>query len=236
MATFPALPLFTDALTADCCHLSNEEFGLYVRLLILIWRSPDCRVPNDPEWVARKLSTPWDLINPLVKEFCSNDGNWVVQNRLSKEFLFVTKQRKSQSDRVKSRWNKEKESYRGNTTSRNTPTPTPTPKINPIVPFPSICLQAVEKFNAVARKHGLAVVEKLTARREKSLHARIGADLSVWDTALERLMASPFLLGGNDRGWRADFDFLLQEKSFTKLLEGGYGAKTNGGGYVPFSV
>jgi hypothetical protein len=37
--------------------------------------------------------------------------------------------------------------------------------------------------------------------------------------ALER---SAFCRGENDRGWRADFDFLLQPKSFTKLLEGAY--------------
>ena len=39
---------------------------------------------------------------------------------------------------------------------------------------------------------------------------------------LEKLSNSQFLTGDNDRGWKASFDFLLQEKSFLKLLEGAY--------------
>lgn len=34
--------------------------------------------------------------------------------------------------------------------------------------------------------------------------------------------ASAFCTGGNDRGWKAGPDFVLQEASLTKLLEGTY--------------
>ena len=47
---------------------------------------------------------------------------------------------------------------------------------------------------------------------------------------MELVEGSPFLRG--EKGdWRADFDFVLQEKSFTKLMEGGYSSngKANGG-------
>jgi hypothetical protein len=33
---------------------------------------------------------------------------------------------------------------------------------------------------------------------------------------------SKFLTGHNDRGWKADFDWILQEKHYTKILEGCY--------------
>jgi hypothetical protein len=44
LAEFPALPLFTDAILADTAHLSHEEFGAYMRILILMWRTPECRI------------------------------------------------------------------------------------------------------------------------------------------------------------------------------------------------
>lgn len=55
MAEFPALPLWTDALLADTSHLTDEDFGRYIRLLILMWRTPGCKIPNDLAWISRKL-------------------------------------------------------------------------------------------------------------------------------------------------------------------------------------
>jgi hypothetical protein len=44
-----------------------------------------------------------------------------------------------------------------------------------------------------------------------------------WMRAFGHLRATPFLHGENAKGWCADFDFIVQDKSFTKLVEGGYG-------------
>lgn len=139
MAEFAALPLFTDALLADTGHLSDEEFGRYVRILIIMWRSPDCRIPNDKDWIAKRLHVDPLRVDavamPLLKEFCKNDGNWWTQKRLQKEFEYVRKKSKRQSETAKSRWDKEKKSSRGNAKARhnngilsgNAPTPSPTP-------------------------------------------------------------------------------------------------------------
>ncbi len=83
---------------------------------------------------------------------------------------------------------------------------------------------AVAAWNTLAAELGLARVQRLTAQRRASLAKRLGecGGLLGWEAALERVRASDFLHGNNDRGWRADFDFMLQAKSFTKLMEGGY--------------
>ena len=125
MAEFPALPIWTDAYMLDCGHLTDAEHGRYFLLLMLIWRSPECRIPNEPEWVSRKLKRTLaeyesDIL-PLINEFCKNTGNWITQKRLSKEFLYLQKKSKSQSDKANLRWTKEKVSYRADA-------PTPTPK------------------------------------------------------------------------------------------------------------
>src|SRR4051812_21801143 len=55
MAEFPALPLWTDAYLADCGHLSDAEHGRYFLLLMAMWRAPECRLPNDNDWLARRF-------------------------------------------------------------------------------------------------------------------------------------------------------------------------------------
>ena len=67
MAKFPHLPLWTDAYMADTLHLSHEEHGLYLMLLMTIWRSPDCKIPNDLEWVKRRLRATDQQMENLVK-------------------------------------------------------------------------------------------------------------------------------------------------------------------------
>lgn len=89
MAQFPCLPLWTDALLADTSHLSDAEFGRYMRMLILIWRTPGCRVPNDDAWLTRHLPrTPTiEDIRATVFEYCQTDGNFITQKRLKREFV-----------------------------------------------------------------------------------------------------------------------------------------------------
>ena len=70
---------------------------------------------------------------------------------------------------------------------------------------------------------GFPAVRKMTAQRERQLRARLkDSTIEDWQRAMDALERSAFCRGQNDRGWRADFDFLLQPKSFTKLLEGAY--------------
>ena len=81
----------------------------------------------------------------------------------------------------------------------------------------------IEAWNEVAERHGLPVIRKLTEARQKHLRSLIRKNsIEEVRCALDAIERSPFLRGENDRGWRADFDFLLQPKSFTKLIEGAY--------------
>lgn len=104
MATFPALPVFTDAISSDCAHLNDAEFGLYFRILMLMWRSPDCRIPNDEAWITRKLQRPWNQIKPLLDEFCTSSGNWWTQKRLKKEWEYLIERRKNNKNAANKRW------------------------------------------------------------------------------------------------------------------------------------
>jgi uncharacterized protein YdaU (DUF1376 family) len=84
--------------------------------------------------------------------------------------------------------------------------------------------EAFEAYNAEAALVGWPAARRLDTRRRSALRQRLAecGGLPGWRNALARARASPHLTGANDRGWTADLDFLLQAKSFTRLLEGAY--------------
>jgi uncharacterized protein YdaU (DUF1376 family) len=110
MAQFPGLMLWTDAWVADTHHLSRDVRGAYMDLIIKMWRTPGCRVPNDDAWLARHMLMTADevveVLRPIIREFCQTDGNWIFQKRLQKEFLRAARIQHAQSMRAKSGWKK----------------------------------------------------------------------------------------------------------------------------------
>jgi len=142
MAEFPALNLWTDAWLADTCHLPRVDRDIYLHLLVLMWRSPNCRVPNDMEWIGRKLACSkedMERLPAILSEFCKSSGNWLTQKRLVKEYKLAQARSKSASDKAKSRWNKDKVSCSGNADVRgasNATTTTTTNTVEVSTPLP----------------------------------------------------------------------------------------------------
>lgn len=132
MAQFPYLPLFTDAWVSDTKHLTRLERGTYHDLLVLMWRAPQARLPNDNAWLGKHLgmteSEVQNELRSLISEFCQTDGNWITQKRLTKEHNHVTQISKRNSDNAKSLWSKKKASSETDATSHqsgNAPKPKP---------------------------------------------------------------------------------------------------------------
>lgn len=110
MAEFPALPLFTDAYLGDTVHLTTIEHGAYLLLLMCMWRS-NGTLPNNDKLLARysKLSpSQWKRIKPILWPLFDVSNEGITQGRLSDELDYVKANSKKQSDRAKTRWNKQK--------------------------------------------------------------------------------------------------------------------------------
>lgn len=66
-------------------------------------------------------------------------------------------------------------------------------------------------------------VKTLTAKRIKAVNARLKTySIADIQKAFSMAEASKFLKGDNDRGWRADFDWLINENNMVKVLEERY--------------
>ncbi|WP_108462243.1 DUF1376 domain-containing protein [Devosia naphthalenivorans] len=109
MAQFPALPLWTDAYLSDTRHLSAEQHGAYLLLLMEAWRRPSCSLPDDDEMLARLACMSgdrWALNRDTIMTFWKLDGRkkeW-TQSRLTDERSYVAEKSRSQRDKAASRW------------------------------------------------------------------------------------------------------------------------------------
>lgn len=78
----------------------------------------------------------------------------------------------------------------------------------------------------------------LSDARKKAIRARMNT-YSIDDFALmfKKAEASNFLKGGNERNWRATFDWMIKDSNMAKILDGNYdnkpgtGAKNKGGAF-----
>lgn len=72
MAEHPALPLWTDAYIGDTAHLSLEQHGAYLKLLMFAWRRRDCALPDDDRQLANVVGVStrqWRKLKPVVMAF-----------------------------------------------------------------------------------------------------------------------------------------------------------------------
>lgn len=82
--------------------------------------------------------------------------------------------------------------------------------------------EAVRLWNELADELDLAKMKKFTVARRASMKRRLDdcGGLSGWVAALDKVRSSSFLRG--ETGWKVTFDFMMQESSFVKLMEGNY--------------
>lgn len=74
----------------------------------------------------------------------------------------------------------------------------------------------------------LPSIKSMTDTRKKAIKARVSqyGKKSI-EEVFKSVLASDFLLGGNDRNWRPDFDWIFKAANYTKILEGNYNGKRN---------
>lgn len=87
-----------------------------------------------------------------------------------------------------------------------------------------IANEILEHWNAMAFKHGLAVVKTnvLNATRKRHILNRLAdckGDASLLSEAISNVPKNPHWLGYNNSGWRADFDWVFSASRFPQILE-----------------
>lgn len=86
------IPLFPDSYHRDTTHLTTEEHGAYLLLLMAAWGSADCTLPNDELRLAALAKLPlsrWRKMAATILEFWTIERGRISQKRLLKEWRYV---------------------------------------------------------------------------------------------------------------------------------------------------
>lgn len=133
MSTTPYFPFYPSDYMADTAHLSTEQHGAYMLLLMTAWARAG-RLPNDPAKLARIARVSprrWHMIADDVLEFWDAEGDEIVSKRLEREHKKASSKSQKRSDagkrgaKAKALKNKEPASAIAKQTLKHSPEPEP---------------------------------------------------------------------------------------------------------------
>ena len=127
MAKLPKMNLFVDAFNSDTVYLSEEELGLYMRMIFYAW-THDAYLPKDKDIIYCLPKKPNDaLVDKILKLFWTEDDKGFYQKRMLKEYQYAVDVSNKASLSAKSRYaNAEQTQSERNATITNTNTITKT--------------------------------------------------------------------------------------------------------------
>jgi uncharacterized protein YdaU (DUF1376 family) len=114
MSERPWMPLYVNDFRMDTLDLGADEVGVYLIMLMLMWRREDAALPNDMAWLKRSLQQcvanfhghSFNRIVPkLLKRYfqLGEDDKW-RNKRLTKERQIADKRSANQSQIADKRW------------------------------------------------------------------------------------------------------------------------------------
>ena len=104
MAKLPKMNLFVDAFNSDTVYLTEEELGLYMRMIFYAW-THDAYLPKDKEIIYCLPKKPNDaLVDKILKLFWTEDDKGFYQKRMLKEYQYAVDVSNKASLSAKSRY------------------------------------------------------------------------------------------------------------------------------------
>jgi uncharacterized protein YdaU (DUF1376 family) len=243
------MPFYVGDYLSATGRLTTEQHGAYLLILLDYWKNGS--PPNDDAVLAalaRLSPSAWRKAKPALLGFFDVRDGLLIQKRVEKErerTANVTEERsKAGKAGAAKRWGEPKQAngkaianaiglpvangQQIDAPSQSQGSNEPIESSNEDLSVeptakPLTKREVIDAWQERMVPQGFPAIRKMTGQRERQLNARLrDSTLDEWMQAMSALERSAFCRGENERGWRADFDFLLSPKSFTKLLEGAY--------------
>lgn len=223
--------------------MTAEETGVYITLIARMYEMAGS-IERDDERLYRicgcKSKKSFQKIaSYLVYEGKVQEENGQLFNeRVQKEIKKVVEKSSKAKDAAEARWKRKPNKINGNDNAdalqadmlgECQPKPEPKPYIDTSNEV-SVISQAIEDYNSFAQEVGWPQCQKASKTRSSKLKKRLKdcGGVDGWRAALTKASKSDFLCNRTSANFTASIDFLLQESSFTKLMEGNYDNRTNG--------
>lgn len=155
-----------------------------------------------------------DTLNETVK-------NIIAEYEENNDTIKYSNEKDNKNDNENDNDNDVSSTYRGRIVDESF-TPPPPKKVD--------CQQIIDLFNSICVS--FPSVRSLSDARRKAIKARLNTySIEQFKAMFEIAEASSFLKGQNGRNWRANFDWLIKDSNFAKVLDGNYSDKKTGTTY-----
>jgi uncharacterized protein YdaU (DUF1376 family) len=244
------MPFYVGDYLSATGRLTTEQHGAYLLILLDYWKNgPPPADDGVLAALARLSPAAWRKARPALMGFFEIQNGCLIQRRVERERTKASEITEERSKAGKAgaakRWNGHKQTDGkrianaidlplANGQQIDAPSQSHTCSVEQVrspngdssaeADGPITETEVLEAWQDRMVPLGFPPVRKMTPARKRSLKARMREfpDIGDWQKAFSALERSNFCKGDNDRGWRADFDFLCQSKSLTKLIEGAY--------------
>ena len=96
----PWMRLWVAQVSADTAHMSSAQVGSHLRLMMLAWRRASCSIPDDADWMSRRLGIGPDefarTVAPVLADLWESDGE-DLHNPAQREERLHVEQRSQQA-------------------------------------------------------------------------------------------------------------------------------------------
>jgi uncharacterized protein YdaU (DUF1376 family) len=248
MKNAPAFQLYAADFYMDTAAWSATEVGAYFRLLLHEWINGP--LPGDTVSLSRiagvdrkTMGKFWSM--NVGKKFVKNSkGEWensrLEQTRAEQEEykkklinsgriggLHTQEQRRNSSSKPSSKPSSKIEALQSSTS--NDISYISKDIYSPDCPHQKI----IDLYHSILPE--LPKVAKWTQARQKNLRScwndPMRQNIDWWRDYFTQARGQPFLHGDNDRGWKADLEWLTTERNLVKVLEGKYERRNGSGNF-----
>lgn len=229
----PNIPLYIGDWEKDCNVLSLEAEAAWLRIIFKMFTNGKQSTYKIPKTGLQRLwRKPEEIVNEILQEL--TDYN-ICEIKIDGRFIEFTSRRYQRENEI-SEIRREAVSNREDRQNSTNDLQKPYKKDTKDVQNTEIDNEIdnkndnknefdpqkiVDIFNSL--NHNLPKVQKLTKQRKAAINSRIKEyGLKEIGDVFNSVVESRFLNGENDRGWTADFDWIMKPTNFIKILEGKY--------------
>tara|TARA_R100001440_G_scaffold52884_1_gene72586 strand:+ start:23 stop:859 length:837 start_codon:yes stop_codon:yes gene_type:complete len=202
-----------DQFVADTVDLSDDEMGKYWRMILYAWKLKTI-LPNDIKRINQISKNP-NLKKTqylLDRYFIQSDDGYTNKAQLE-EWKYIEKLSQTNSENANLRWDNKKEvkSHSDRNTNKS--------KSKSYIDY-NIIIDTWNKYIPSAQ------IKVFNQTRKQLITKRFNTffndSYEEWEKFLIKIAKINFLWGDNDRGWKADFNWVLNENNYIKIFEGKY--------------
>ena len=84
----------------------------------------------------------------------------------------------------------------------------------------------LEEWNIFAKEASLSLINEINEKRKARVRLLMKKPDFSFSSLFKMIRKQPFLIGDSDKGWKTNFDWVINPSNYLKIMEGQYIRKT----------